>query len=85
MAASFDTLEPRLSESRRIWIAESFHHGCTLAERDRVLELFTPRIASIPGGKLALAQTREHIELCAAFRASQQPRLAAVVAPGSVD
>jgi alanyl aminopeptidase len=84
-AANFDTLAPRLSESRRVWIAESFHHGCSLAERDRVLELFTPRIASIPGGKLALAQTREHIELCAAFRASQQPRLAAAVAPGSVD
>jgi alanyl aminopeptidase len=74
---NYDALADRvprqlLSRMIKVWTAH-----CDQGHLDQLDAFFGPRAAELPGGPRALAETREHIQLCIAAKSLQQPSVEA--------
>jgi alanyl aminopeptidase len=70
---SYDALAERVPGPARSYLIRAAGAHCDREHLERLDTFFGPRVATIPGGPRALAETRERIQLCMAARELQQP------------
>jgi alanyl aminopeptidase len=73
----YDAIAARVPREALSRLIEAGAAHCDQAHLDQLDAFFGPRAAGIPGGPRALAETREHIQLCMAARNLQQPSVEA--------
>jgi cytosol alanyl aminopeptidase len=74
---NYDAIVARVPREALSRLIEASAAHCDQGHLDQLDAFFGPRAAAIEGGPRALAETREHIQLCMAARSLQQPSVEA--------
>ena len=77
MKRNYDALKARLPRDFTTRFPRWASGLCTAAERSEMAAFFEPRMAEVDGGPRNLAQALERVDLCIAFRKTQQGSVAA--------
>lgn len=77
MKQNYHALEARLPREFTARFPFWVSGMCTAADRNDMAAFLAPRMATVEGGPRNLAQARERVDLCLAFKAAQQASIAA--------
>lgn len=77
---NFDRLLERFPGFARTQLVAMFDGYCTAADAVRADAFITPRLKTLGGGELELAQTKERIMLCAALKSARGAEIATALA-----